>query len=226
MPYTRRQYQNRRTFQRWKRGGFQNRNRRKNFDYWDVMNKVKADVTKLKGLLNTEFKALDIASSATITTTPSILMLSGLAKGDDFDNRDGRQVRWKSVEVSMQVVMHTTPINTLLRVMVVIDKQPNATLLTIAELLVQTTIDSLKNLDNRKRLVILRDDVIELSDGKGTSLLWKYYKKIDMITVYDDGDAGTIADIETNALYLIMFSSEATNGPTVQRFIRTRFIDN
>ncbi len=199
---------------------------RKNFDYWDVMNKVKKDVSKLKGLINTEFKSLDITTSATLTTTPVVALLSGLAKGDDIDNRDGRQVRWKSVEINLQIVMHTTPINTLVRILIVIDKQPNATLLTIAELLNQTTIDSVKNLDNRKRLVILRDDVVQLGDGYLTSTLWKYYKTLDMITVYDDSDAGTIADIETNALYLIMFSTEATNGPTVQRTMRMRFIDN
>ena len=50
-------------------------------------------------------------------------MLNGVANGDDYTNRDGRQIRFKSIEIHGQVSMNinqTAP--TFLRVMVVIDR--------------------------------------------------------------------------------------------------------
>ena len=62
------------------------------FGYFDMYRKVERDVQKLKGLINVEFKSADTVASSTITTTPLVNLLTGLTKGDDFDNRDGRQV--------------------------------------------------------------------------------------------------------------------------------------
>ena len=183
-------------------------------------------VAKLKGLINTEFKSLDTAVTATITSTPVITLLNGCAKGDTLNTRDGRQIRLKSVAVNLQCTMHATPLDDMLRVMLVIDKQPNVTALVIGDLLVNTNMGSMRNLDNRKRFVILRDERVVLSVGGGTNTFWQYYKELDMHTIYDGSDAGTIADITSNALYLIIFSTEAANGPSVSRTTRVRFLDN
>ncbi len=183
-------------------------------------------VHQLSGLINTEFKSNDTDGATTVTTTPLILLISGLARGDDLGDRDGRMVRWKSVSVKLQITMHATPIDDMIRIMVVIDKQPNETLLVIGDLLLSVTPQGQKNLSQRRRFVILKDEVISLSVGEGTTRFFQWYKKIDMKTIFDDSDAGTIADIETNAMYLILFGTEATNGITVGRTTRLRFIDN
>jgi len=54
------------------------------------------DVKALKNLINVEFKVKDLVSTSTPSTTvPTTLLLNGLQKGDDYNSRDGRQVRWK-----------------------------------------------------------------------------------------------------------------------------------
>ncbi len=196
------------------------------FSYGNVLDKVTRDVTKLMGLVNTEFKTNDIVASTTVTTAPLISNINGLATGDQFNTRDGRVVRWKSIEVMLNISMHTTPIEDSIRIMVVIDKQPNEIVLVIADLLTATTMQGLKNLDGRKRFIILKDLTLDLSVGKGTNITWKWYKKLDMKSIYDDSDAGSIVDLTTNAMYLILFGTEATNGMTVGRSTRMRFIDN
>lgn len=183
-------------------------------------------VYKLKSLINTEFKTVDTVASSVITTTPIIAIINALATGDDFDDRDGRVVRFKSIDVRLEMTMNTTPINDMIRVMVVIDKQANETTLLILDLLTLADMRSHKNLDQRKRFVILKDEVIEFSVGKGTNKLFHWYKKLDMKTIYDSGNAGTIADITTNAMYLILFGTEAANGVLVSRSVRMRYIDN
>lgn len=184
-------------------------------------------VAQLSSLINTEFKTADTAGTSTLTTVPIIALLNGLGIGDDFNNRDGRQVRWKSVEIKIQFLLSTAgPIEDMVRIMVVIDKQPNETLMVIADLLDTTTVQSMKNLNQRKRFVILLDTVIELSLAQRTNAFWKYYKKIDMKTIYDSSDTGGITDIETNAFYLVLFCTEAVNGIVSERTTRMRFIDN
>ncbi len=196
------------------------------FTYGNMWDKVVRDVYKIKSLINTEFKTNDIVASTTITTTPLISNINGLATGDQFNTRDGRVVRWKSVEVMLNISMHTTPIEDSIRIMVVIDKQPNEIVMVIGDLLTATTMQGLKNLDGRRRFIILKDTTLDVSVGKGTNITWKWYKKIDMKSIYDDSDAGSIVDLTTNAMYLVLFGTEATNGMTVGRSTRMRFIDN
>jgi len=214
-------------------GGFRRKRKQKryrnynsNFTYGQVLDKVTSDVARLKGLINVEFKSVDTINDLTVTSTNSIVLINALVVGDDFSNRDGRKVRFKSVEITLNIVQNATPINTFMRIMVVIDKQPNEILLVITDLLTANTMDSHRNLDHRKRFVILRDEVISLSDAERTNMTWNYYKQLDMITIYDNSNTGDITDITTNAIYLIMTSSEASNGPAVNQAVRMRFIDN
>ena len=177
-------------------------------------------------LINTEFKKVDTQLETPITDTPQIRLINALIKGDDFDNRDGRSVRFKSVDIRWTVLMNLLNTQTTLRCMVVIDKQPNATLMLIGDLLDETHTNSFKNLNNRKRFVILKDETLTLqSSGKSTNYM-RYYKPLDMITIYDDSDSGGISDITTNALYLVIFSDQATNGTIQDCHTRMRFIDN
>ncbi len=175
---------------------------------------------------NTEFKSVDTQSELAITDTPQIRLINALQKGDDFNNRDGRSVRFKSVQLKWTVQLN--PLNTLgvVRCMVVIDKQANATLMTIGDLLDETHTNSFKNLNFRKRFVILKDETITLQDSGEKSMHINWYKKLDMITIYDDSDTGGISDITTNALYLVIFSDQATNGLVQDCHTRVRFVDN
>ncbi len=200
--------------------------RRTNFTYGQVLDKVVGDVSKLKGLINVEFKVIDVVTASVVTTTPVIAVINACVQGDDFDQRDGRKVRFKSVSIKLHIRMHATPTSDTLRIMLVIDKQPNEIVMVIGDLLNNTDPEGQRNLDQRKRFTILRDDTITLDTGQGILRMWEYYKKLDMITIYDDSNAGNITDITTNALYLVLFGTEATNGMTIGRTTRLRFIDN
>ncbi len=201
--------------------------RKGQFTYGQVLDKVVGDVAKLKGLINTEFKTVDVSSATAISSTGSVLLLNATIAGDGFNNRDGRMIRCKSIQYALNVIMEpATAVNTSTRVIVVIDTQPNGVLMTIAELLNGSNTIDFRNLDNRKRFVILTDRVVTQSATANTLNQLTWYKQIDMKTIYDDSNAGTIADIESNALLMILISSEATNTPTVQVETRMRFIDN
>ncbi len=211
-----------------RRRGFRNRTQgtRDNFTYGNVLDKVVRDVSRLSGLINTEFKKIDTVNDSTIPSTGFIRLINASVVGDDFTNRDGRQIRIKSCGVTFTMIMDSVPLDSQLRCMVVIDKQPNGILMTIAQLLDTSTVSSFKNLDNRKRFVILKDEVLTLSQSGENNTHLKWYKKIDMKTVYDSSNTGSISDITTNALYLVMISNDTPTGPRVICNTRVRFIDN
>ncbi len=123
------------------------------------------------------------------------------------------------------MTINEAAVDTAVRIMVVIDKQPNETVLVIGDLIGATTMPSFRQLDHRKRFVILHNSVHHLTTGGQGNTHLDWYKQLDMITQYDDTTSG-IGSITTNALYLVIFSNEATNGPTIDRTTRVRYIDN
>ena len=153
-----------------------------------------------------------------------------MTRGDEFNNRDARQIRVKSVQANFFSETDpnaTTP--SLLRQTLFIDKQPSAAAPTASDLYTSGQVFSgLRNLDGRKRFVILKTGIIRNSEyGSPNGLVQrKFYKKLDMKTVYNASNAGTIADIESNALYMFFGTDASAQNPVVTGSARIRFIDN
>lgn len=221
-----------------KKVGYRKRFRRKAMRYGRVALKygptavkLASDVYRLKNLINVEFKYAQANSSSTPSTAAAtLLLLNGLTKGDDSTDREGRQIRMKSVQYNVRSLINGAATATLVRVMLVLDTQPNAAAPTIANILETTGglyVDAFRNLSNRKRFIILKDDkqVLDSDDQYNNIDCYKQFNP-GFKTVYNSGNAGTIADITTNALYLVAISDEATNTPSVNMYYRIRFIDN
>lgn len=212
---------------RWKRRAF--KGTRALIKYGVPAVKLASDVYKLKQMMNVEFKYSQQNSSTNPTTaTNTVLLLNGLTKGDDATDREGRQIKMSSIQYSVRVLMNAAATSTMVRLLLVLDTQPNAVISTIPNILETSGglyVDAFRNLANRKRYVILRDDKI-IVDANTPYKKYDYYKKIGFKTVFNSGNAGTIADINTNALYLCAISDEATNAPNVNIYDRIRFIDN
>jgi len=214
-----------------RRNGRYSYSRTPNFTYWNVLDKVKGDVAKLKGLINTEFKKKDTFSTLDIdNVTPRIRVINALAVGDDFDEREGREVRIKSIQVTLTLFLNPLSTQTFVRCIVVLDLQPNGIGLVIGDLLSDTATElgstNFRNLDFRKRFVILKDEVVMLqASGQRTAHI-EWYKQMNMHTTYNSLTTGGISDITTNALYIILYSGEATDGVVNTCRTRVRFIDN
>jgi len=175
-----------------------------------------------------EFKVIDSVGSTTVSTTGTLTLLNGLAEGDSATTRDGRQVLFKSIQLFLRGTMNGSATNTTIRSIIFMDKQPNETAPTMASLLATTVaggVDAYRNLDNRKRFVILHDSRMILTTDF-SERVHEHYKKMSLVTQYDSGNAGTIADITSNSLYLLQVCDEATNTPVQIFNVRLRFIDN
>jgi len=184
------------------------------------------DVKSLKGMLNVEYKNKEVGTSATPTTTGSLILLNGLAEGDDYSNRDGRSIRFKSIQMSLATVLNGSASTTRIRWALILDRDASNTVNSAS--IYSNEYASFRNLDNRRRFTFLKEGHFTqgIYNGAPSTKIIDYYRKIDIKTIYDDSNNGDITDIRTNALYLYLWSDQATNTPTVGITTRLRFIDN
>lgn len=226
MPYRNTRPRQRRRQTSWQKGAYAGKRQRKRYAR-APFSAIQRDVAYLKNLINVEFKAVDTAGTTNASDTGTRLLLNGVATGDDYNDRDGRQLRFKSLQSSLTITKNASATNTQFRALWVIDKQPNQVALTVADVLdisVAPPHDAFRNLDERKRFVILRDVTRTLTADRPEANV-RLYRRMDMKTVYD-GPTNGVADITTNSLYLILLSDETTQQPAVQYNNRLRFIDN
>lgn len=190
-----------------------------------------------------EYKVIysNVASGDTYSGGAGLLtLLNGCAQGDGISSRDGRQIQMKSIQVR---ATFTSPVATtdpiIIRYVVFIDKSPRATAPTLSQVLDTSQggpEETYRNLDYRKRFVILKDKVFIMDAHQGFDSAKAYFnrvhreiikfKKLKLNTVFNSGSAGTIADIESGAIYLMLFGTSATYPVVADIMAVARFTDS
>lgn len=188
---------------------------------------------------NEELKYLDVNfTSQDPTTTGTVYQINNIAEGSEFNQRDGRNIRIKYVDVKMwwdwpaAANAPTAPVSA--RCALVLDRQPNGTAATygqIFDISVASPTFAMKNVaDNQYRFKILKDDLMTFYTGYAQDPLLDYFIKIpfskspkDSIVRYP----GTTATVpNTNALYIVTCSSElAPSQTTINGVVRVAYVD-
>ncbi len=196
--------------------------------YGDFGRQALRDLNLLRRFVNTEVHYSDLAIAAAGTsTTPTFTLLNGSQTGDGVSNRTGISIKLERCDLRFILTNNATAVTTFTRVMVIRDKQPNGAIFAIGDLLVATTPVSPYSDFNQARFVVMYDEVFALSTaGPANASRVVAPSGCNFHVVYNSGNAGTVADINTNSLYLISFSDQATNTPTIQSYVRTWFVDN
>jgi hypothetical protein len=177
-----------------------------------------------------EMKAIDTAISVAADTTGSLTLLDGCSKGTDLNQRVARQITVRSLQMILRPrVTPTTGVDQYHRVMLVKDLQPNGAIFGITDLLISASHISLTNLSNQMRFKILFDRTFMLN-ASGESFSGRIFReniKTKFTVQYNSGNAGTIADIATSSLYLLVIGSEAAGvtAGTVSGNVRVRYTD-
>lgn len=188
------------------------------------------DVSYLKGLINTEFKAVTQTYSQTVdssgTAAANVQLITPPTRGDDYNQRDGRTVRYKSVQIEGVASMSSSATATNVYMALVWIPSPKGVAPTFVQLLDNITTIGLRNLDYRKDLIVLKKWRFPLNINGVRSREFKFYRKLNHKCIFNNGSAGAITDIQNGAFYMFLLSNEATNTPSISFHIRTRFIDN
>jgi len=176
---------------------------------------------------------LDTAATYAVDSAGSLALLNGLVPGTGATERIGQKITIRSLELrAYNYVTPATGEDQLHRMLIVLDRQTNAAALTIAGVLQSANVYSPRNLQNRKRFKILYDKMFNLNAAAepGSRRALKMYMKLrrPIIADYNTGNAGTVADIVTNSLYLINLGTNpagVTAGGS-NSWIRMRYSDD
>jgi len=178
-----------------------------------------------------EFKAVDANGSSVIDSTGALVLLNGLARGDEINERNGREVVMKSVQINFGVQCTiTTGTDQYARVLLVYDRQSNGAAPAITDILVSNNTTAVRNLENRRRFKILMDRRYTLNQASeaGSKISDSFYRRLRHPITFNSGDAGTVADITTGSLYLVTMGSNAAGATagSCLYYSRVRFQDH
>lgn len=178
-----------------------------------------------------EFKSKDTTiNAAVIDSTGSVNLINGIARGDDINERTGREIILKSIQINGRIrSTAATGVTQIGRVICVYDRQTNGAAPAITDVLTSNSTTSARNLENRRRFKILMDKVFALSAAgqSGEQQEFRFYRRLRHPVTFNAGDAGTVADIASGSLYILTLGENApgaTAGSTTM-VSRVRFQD-
>lgn len=198
-----------------------------------------------------ELKVIDTDYAVyTVNSSASITLLNLCALGSDMTNRIGRKYINKSIYVrgycstipaAAANKTNTQCIGQLARCILFVDYQPNGASPNSTDVLKEANSGSQLNLNNRDRFRILWDKTYALGpyvvDTTATQSIMgtcqqvavvKKFKKINVETIYNSTNAGTIADINSGAIYMMWIGnvSGSTLSSAARVSVRVRFSDS
>ena len=184
-----------------------------------------------KRVLRPEIKTLYNTGTTPCDTIGTISLLNGIAQGDTGDTREGRKITLKSIQLrGVDYVTDGTGKDQMHRIMIVQQLRPNGAYPLINDILQATTISSLRNRYKIHDFKVLVDKTITLnaSGESGSTRFVRIYKKMFLNQYFNSQSTGTVADIQTNALYLIAIGSNASGATAgaVGYTVQLSFVDN
>ncbi|AUM61860.1 Rep [uncultured virus] len=194
--------------------------------------RLQKQVRAIQRVTKPEYKYKDTFLNQNFDNTGTMVLLNGAGLGDGATEREGRNILVKSIQSKLSVKMDPDAVSTICRLIFFYDRQVNAVAPAVGDLLDLTTtgaangIVALRNLNNRARFDIILDRRFVIANGNEPQYFFNKYMKQMKKAVYNAGVAGTVADINTNALYMCMICDETTETPLIYGTIRIRFIDN
>lgn len=174
-----------------------------------------------------EYHKLLTGVSIASNSTGAIKLVNAPIQGDDYNHRTGRMIDIKSLNFKfISKVTAGTGVDQLQRVIVFVHLKPHGTAPAVTDLLQTAEVHSMRNPIYIGDFRVLYDKVFNLNATaeSGSTRFGKFYKKMSLITRYNTGNAGTIADIEDNALYIMTVGTEAA-GATAGTVLGSAQID-
>lgn len=216
-----------------KKSGMQKRFR----NYYKGGRQLYNDVMYLKRLINVEFKFKEgaLADQTIGSTSPTAFyaLLNGLSNGTGAGQRIGSSIKNASIQLNLEFKLAGALNKDYIRCVLVWVKNVDGTAPVYANndansIYTGATPNSMRQLTNRNKFIILRDWHINL-DADGISQRYiRYYRKLNNHTIFGTTSVGDVTDINNGALYLVAISQSGTapDTSTITYNSRVRFIDN
>lgn len=191
--------------------------------------------TALAALINTEWKSRDITTSAqAVSNAGTVNVLSHMSQGSDDGERNGNSILPKKLSVRVNVFKDSGATNTILRAILLRDKEYNGADPAVTDILDTASYNSFMKLVDSTRFFILGDKTVLMDDSHRLQASIRFSIKMNKPKpgkkrwehVRYLGTGSTAADRGNGQLILLLISDQATNTPTVDFVSRLRYIDN
>jgi len=158
-------------------------------------------------------------------TTGTVTLVNGMAQGNtQVGDRIGRDIFMHELCLTGFVQNRTVATINVGRLMVFVDTMPAGATPGITDIMDAATSLSFPNKNWCKRFVILYDDTIPLIGQPGTTgtsscRALSLRIPIKMSAYYNSSNAGTIADLEKNAVYVFFSGSTAAGTAAAEAYV-------
>ncbi len=184
---------------------------------------------KLTSYLQHEKKFIDVNQSIfEINDTGFVHMLNGVAVGDSFTQREGRNTLIKNLWLRFELILATDRASSNVRLMIIKDTMNNGSgLPSLDDILDSVTISSHYDVNNMPQYIKLYDRTWEMADGNHPCFVRQKRITKDIKVSYSNNTAD-VNSIQKNAIFLVGISDVPTgqNPPEMIYRSRIRFIDN
>jgi hypothetical protein len=188
---------------------------------------VARDLNSLRRFVNAEMHYLDTVQTAVnVSSTTTFVLLNGMQTGDTSMTRTGQSIKMDRTDFRFYLTGNITAVQVSCRLIIVIDKQANGAIFADTALLNAATTVSPYAVGGQMRFQVLYDQTFALSTAGPLNVCQCVTIPTNQHVEYNTGNAGTVADINSNSLYLLMLSDQATNVPIIYAYLRLWFIDN
>jgi hypothetical protein len=195
--------------------------------YSAAAGQLSKDVRWLMSVVNVEDKYLDTTAVTVTSNTWQYILVNGLLQGTTPNTRIGQSVKCVGIECRYNIFCNSvsTAFQTV-RFVIFIDKNPNAAVPGTTDVygsgcLLPRTVGYMD------RFTVLHERRIAFSPvGSDGIYTLDYIDRQNWHQEFNLGNAGTIADIDINSLYVAFITDQGANQPTVAFTIRYVYVDN
>lgn len=187
-------------------------------------------IVQLDEFINSEVKYVDTTISGSIGTGGLFsTLLNGIAMGDEYNNRNGRSILMKDLDVRFKI--QSTPSNTNIQSIgwaIVMDKKPDESTLcnwgNVFQL--NSVFAHVDKADHSGRFVVMARGQIQINNPYNPSVSTKRYIPLKGIHIKFDGTDATQTSIDQNAIHFIATTDQPSDTATILGESRLNYYDN
>lgn len=198
---------------------------KKKYTVGEMAGKALSGVNQLRKLVNVEHKKADFSGSSNIGNSwTNVFHYTSIPQGDTASTRSGNSFLAKSLSGMYRMSFNASATATTFRIVILMDNQTVADGGTVSGTDVFATAAdiTLLNINALGRYTILHDELVTLYPDKPLHV-GKVSIPLNKHIRYN-GILGS--DINSNGIYMLAISNEATNTPNIYQHLRLTFVDN
>lgn len=173
--------------------------------------------------------SLDLTYNCPLTSSfGSPVFLTPIAQGTDQQERIGRSIRIKSVQIRLKTVTTGSPAVGQIRYVIVYDRQSNGVTPVSTDVFAGSAqFNDPMQLNYKERFVVLMDRITDSQQSSAVPISDKAYVKCDLDQIWA-GAGGSAGNIRTGSIWLFMANnadSAVGVASDVNYSVRVRFTD-